>query len=214
MSRLVRDLIISIGALASLIGLVFAVRPAGTPWSPPEILLLVLAILLGSVSIYFDITKYRSRPIRILKSRRAIRDYMYQWIKNAGAVAIFSRDLSWVDDAEIGALLEAKARNGDLTLILPKEVSLSEQLVSLGAKALYYPSIDYVIRSRFTLVNVGRSDTRVAIGRTEGTIHRIEEFSAGDHPAFYLADDMLQLMQKFCTKGLHGRQGNATNGPT
>ena len=160
-----------------------------------------LAILLGSVSQSISILpKYRSRPIRILKSRRAIRDYMIEWIKNAGAVAIFSRDLSWVDDAEIGALLEAKARNGDLTLILPKEVSLSEQLVSLGAKALYYPSIDDVIRSRFTLVKVGRSDTRVAIGCTEGTIHRYRRILAGDHRVFYLADDMLQLMQKSARK--------------
>jgi len=202
MGRLVRDLIISIGALASLIGLVFTVRPAGASWSALEILLLGLAILLGCGSIYLDVIKYRSRPIRVLKTKRAIRDYMYQWINHAGAVAIFSRDLSWVDDAEIEALLESKAKNSDLTLILPKAIDLSERLARLGANTLYYPSIEYVIRSRFTVVNVGRSDTRVAIGRTEGTTHRIEEFSAGDHPAFYLADDMLQLMQRFCVKGL------------
>jgi hypothetical protein len=101
MSRLIRDLIVSIGALASLVGLVFAVRPSGTAWSAPEILLFVFALILGAVSIYFDVVKYQSRPVRLFKGRRKIKDYMYQWINNAGGVAIFSRDLSWVDDAEI-----------------------------------------------------------------------------------------------------------------
>jgi hypothetical protein len=200
MNRLIRDLIVSIGVPASLIGLVFTVRPSGAPWSPLEIFLFAVAVLLGGVSIYFDIAEYGSRPVRTLKGKRAIRDYMYNWIKNAGGVAVFSRDLSWVDDAEISALLDSKATSGDLTLVLPRPIALSQRLAKLGAKVLYYPSIDYTIRSRFTVVNTGRSDTRVAIGRTEGTRHRVEEFSAGDNPAFYLADDMLQLMNKFCVK--------------
>jgi hypothetical protein len=200
MSRLIRDMIISIGALASLVGLVFAVRPRGAPWSPLDIFLLVLALLLGCVSVYLDVVKYQSRQVRVFKGQRAIRDYMYQWINNAGGVAIFTRDLSWVNDDEVETLLKAKAKKGDLTLVLPRPIKLSRQLETSGASVLYYPTIDYVIKSRFTVINTGRADTRVAIGRTEGTKHFVEEFSAGDHPAFYLADDMLQIMNKFCTK--------------
>jgi|ERR1700677_601785 len=214
MGSLIRDLITSVGALASLVGLVFAVRAPGTPWSPLEISLFAVAILLGLISIFFAIAKYRSRSVKVLKNKRAIRDYMYHWIKNAGGVAIFSRDLSWIDDNEIENLLESKAKSSDLTLILPKPTELSKRLESAGATALYYPSIEYVIKSRFTVVNTGRSDTRVAIGRTDGTGHRVEEFSAGDNPAFYLADDMLQLMQKFCVKGLNGKLRQSASGAT
>ena len=103
MGSLIRDLITSVGALASLVGLVFAVRAPGTPWSPLEISLFAVAMLLGLISIFFAIAKYRSRSVKVLKNKRAIRDYMYHWIKNAGGVAIFSRDLSWIDDNEIEA---------------------------------------------------------------------------------------------------------------
>jgi hypothetical protein len=44
--------------------------------------------------------------------------------------------------------------------------------------------------SRFTIVNIDRTDTKVALGRTDGDLHKVEEFSAGEQPAFYLAQDL------------------------
>lgn len=201
MTSLIRDIVISIGALTSLVGLVFAVKPSGTDWTGWHTALLIVSLLLGALSMYFDVQKFRSRPIRILPGPAAIRDYMFKWINEAGAVAIFSRDLSWVNDDPMRNLLKEKAAKGELTLALPKSIPFSESLEESGAKTLYYSETDYATRSRFTLVNVGRNDTRLAIGRTEGGRHIVEEFSAGDHPAFYLAQDMLDLVERLSKRG-------------
>ena len=200
MNRLIRNIIVSVGALTSLVGLILTMRTSGQSWTGWQIALMVLAGTLGIASIYLDVVEHRAHPVKLLKRDRQIHDYMYAWIKKASGVAIFSRDLSWVTTREMRQLLEQKARDGELTIVLPKSIELSEALHKIGADVLYYEGIDYVIRSRFTVVNTNRHDTRVAIGRSEGDEHRIEEFSAGNHPAFYLTQDIMELMKRFATR--------------
>jgi hypothetical protein len=198
--QLVRNIIVSVGALASLIGLVLTMHTPDAPWTGWQWGFLGLSGAFGIASITLDVFEYRARPVKIFKGPERIGRYMYQWIDRAGPVAIFTRDLSWVSASGVMDLLIRKAKDGQLTIVLPKKIGLSEELAGFGAETVYYPNIDYVIRSRFTIVNIDRVDTRVAIGRTDGDLHKVEEFSAGEQPAFYLAQDLLELAKRFNAK--------------
>lgn len=197
MKRLIRDLILSVGALASFVGLVLAVRPPGQPWTFGQVVLFILACLLGLIALGLDVHNYLSKSIKYFKGSTKIYNYMYAWISGASGVAIFSRDLSWVSTVEMKNLLQQKARDAELTLILPKEIPVSEELRSLGAEVHYYKKINYVIKSRFTIINTNRADSQVAIGYSQGGRHRVEELTVGSDPAYHLAQDMLELVKGF-----------------
>ncbi|WP_433164674.1 hypothetical protein [Kribbella sp. CA-247076] len=197
MKRLLRDIIISIGALASFVGVVLATRRPEQPWTVFQIALFVTSGLLTIIAIWVDVNDFRERPVKYFKGHEAIRRYMYHWISNASSVAIFSRDLSWVSTDEMRNLLRQKARDGELHLFLPEEIRISEELQALGAEVYYYGNIDYVIRSRFTMININRNDTRVAIGRAQDGKHRVEEFSELTDPAFNLSQDLLEIVKRY-----------------
>lgn len=200
MKRLLRDIIISIGALASFIGVVLATRRPDQPWTAFQVMLFIASGLLAAISIAVDVKDFRERPVKYFKGPDAIRRYMYRWIHGASGVAIFSRDLSWVSTDDMRNLLRQKARDGELHLFLPAEIKISEELEALGAEVYYYGDIDYVIRSRFTMININRNDTRVAIGRSQDGKHRVEEFSALTDPAYNLSQDLLEIVKRFSRK--------------
>lgn len=130
---------------------------------------------------------------------RAIRDYMFAWVKEGGRVAIFSRRLGWVDDDEMRELLLKKAERGELTIVIPKPVLLSNELAQAGAEVIHYGESGYTIRSRFTIVHRERTDTAVAIGRKgrDGK-HIVREFKTSDEePAFWLAEDLIEILRRF-----------------
>jgi len=148
------------------------------------------------VALYFQITEYVAhRPI-ILKTAQQIRDYMFRWISRGGRVAIFSRDMSWVEDDEMKDLLRAKARRDELHICLPTRILLSDDLQKEGAHIHVYPQLNYTPLSRFTIINKGRSDAQLAVGRAIEGKHLIEEFSLGEHPAFFIADDLIEVVMR------------------
>lgn len=63
-----------------------------------------------------------------------------------------------------------------------------------GARIATYPDLSYVPLSRFTLIRHGRQDTEVAIGRRIRGVHTIETFGPGIHPAFALAEDLVEFV--------------------
>lgn len=96
------------------------------------------------------------------------------------------------------AMMDRKAQDGDLTLVMPSGVEESLRLEELGAAAIYYGDHGYTIRSRFTIINRERTDTAVAIGRTnrEGK-HLVTEFkSTDDDPSFWLAQDLVEILTR------------------
>ena len=121
---------------------------------------------------------------------------MYQWIDTGGQVAIFTRDHTWVDDDRMRALLEKKAKRGELTICLPRHTSLTEQLKQMNAKIYEYGSIDHIPQTRFTVTHFGQAGAQVAVGRPQGQFHVIEEFAAND-PAFHVAVDLVEITSKF-----------------
>ncbi len=186
----------TIGSLASLIGAVFAVRPPGQPLSTTHQVLIGLGIILTTVALYSQAKGFwANRPIRLATDAQ-IRDYMYRWISRGGRVAIFSRDMSWVRDDDMKNLLKEKSRKNELDLCLPNRIGLSDELEREGAHIHVYPQLNYTPQSRFTIINKGRMDAQVAVGRRIGEQHVIEEFSVGQHPTFFIADDLVEIVMR------------------
>ena len=127
---------------------------------------------------------------------------MHDWIEHGGRVAIWTRDMSWAQNPETRRLLAEKARRNELILCLPELNELATELAAAGAEVCAYGARRLESpASRFTIALFGRDGSRVAVGRAEGDTHVIDEFSAGGHPAFHLADDLITLV-----RSLQGRR--------
>ena len=133
-------------------------------------------------------------PTRVYKveDKSGIRNYMFQWIQNGGRVAVWTRDMSWVDDDEMKRMLREKAESKELIICLQREIDNSAYLERYGADVATYGEA-YSPASIFTIVNFERAGSRVAVGRRMGNFHIIQEYSADEHPAFHMAYDLVRL---------------------
>lgn len=186
----------TVGSWASLIGAVLAVRSPGQPLSASHIGLMSLGTILAAIALYSQVTEFLANRRILLRTDTQIRDYMYRWISRGSRVAIFSRDMSWVRDDEMKELLRQKSRKDELHLCLPNRIALSEELEREGAHVHVYPQLQYIPQSRFTIINKDRMDAQVAVGRRIGRQHVIEEFSPGQHPTFFMADDLVEIVKR------------------
>ena len=191
------QLLFTLGSFASLFGLIFLLRPLGEPLTPLQGLLLGIGICALFAAVGIQIWHYLKTKPKSMTKESQIRDFMYKWITRGGRVAILSNDMSWVNDDEMKDLLRSKAHRDELCLCLPKEISLSYELKSEGAQVYTYPELGYVPQSRFTIINKGRMDAQVAVGRRCGEKHVIEQFPLGGHPIFSVADDLVNIIIKF-----------------
>jgi hypothetical protein len=194
--ELIYRVISIVGSFASLVGLVFTLEPTAKEFGVWKIALVAIAIFSFLMSIALEFKTTGGKRFIPISDTRRIRNYMFQWIKNGGRVAIFSRDLTWIADSEIKSLLIAKSKNDEITICLPKGTPLTEELAAQGARIHTYSQADHVPQSRFTIANFGRGDACVAVGHRHGNLHVIEEFSADDHPSFYMAHDLIQLVTR------------------
>jgi len=185
-----------IGTLASLVGLIFAIRRPDQPLNVLQGILLAGAICFFIIAVILEIKYYKQRPL-YLKKESQIRDYMHKWISRGGIAAIFSHDMSWVKDQEMIELLRSKARRSELCIYLPVRIPLADELEREGAQIFVYPELNYIPQSRFTVINQGRWDAQVAVGRAVKDKHMIEEFSAGEHPVFSVANDLMEIIMRF-----------------
>jgi hypothetical protein len=203
--RLLRQLIISVGTYGTLVALVFTLKHEGKPFSTWQQVLFWSAMAIFAADVVFIVRGYTQRPQRRfrqgVRQQRRIRDFMHAWLSTGARVAVFSRDLSWVkdNDDEMRSLLLKKARNDELTVVVPASTSLTRELGDAGAEVVTYPDLDYVIQSRFTLVGIGRAGGRVAIGHSQEGMHVIDVLDAPD-PAFYMADDLVEVMRRIAMK--------------
>ena len=127
---------------------------------------------------------------------------MHDWIEHGGRVAIWTRDMSWAENPETRRLLTEKAERKELIVCLPELNGLATELTQAGAEVCAYGAGHLESpASRFTIAFFGRDGSRVAVGRAEGDTHVIDEFNAGGHPAFHLADDLIRFV-----RSLQGRQ--------
>ena len=195
-----------VGSFASLCSLLFLFRPTTAPWTVFQGMWLGLAILLLLGAVAHEVRESRASGRLSLGTDAEIRDYMFKWISRGGRVAIFSRDMSWVRDEEMMELLREKARRDELTICLPGEIFLADELRRCGARVCLYPQLRYTPQSRFTIINKDRMDSKVAVGRRIKDKHVIEEFSLGEHPVFSVANDLVEVVIGFngLTTGVQG----------
>lgn len=196
MSGLVQRIVAAFATFASFVGLVFSLHQPGSSFTFIQTSLTIISIVAFLFNVYFEIRDYRRSRPRVMRDGGKIRNYMYRWINSGGRVAVFSRSLSWIADNDMRTMMMGKARDGDLTVVMPTPAGVGPELMSAGARVIYYGDDDYVIRSRFTIINRGRTDTAVAIGRTDDRgKHIITEHKASDaDPAYWLAEDLIELM--------------------
>jgi len=108
--------------------------------------------------------------------------------------------MSWAQNPITEALLTRKANAGELIICMPEMISLADQLEKAGAEIYVYPTDGYEPASRFTITEFARAGSRVAVGRGKGDLHIIETFDSGDHPSFYLAQDLINLVRRIRSK--------------
>ncbi|MCK4368330.1 MAG: hypothetical protein KAV68_01485 [Dehalococcoidales bacterium] len=191
------QLVITVCSFASLFGLIFILRPLGEPLTALQGGLLGFGICLLIAVIILQILNYfKTKPKSMVKESQ-IRDYIYKWISRGGRVAILSHDMSWVRDEDMKKLLRSKADCNELDLCIPREIALSKELQREGAQVHTFSELQYVPESRFTIINRGRMDAQVAVGRRIKGKHMIEEFSMGEHPIFSVANDLVNLIIHF-----------------
>ncbi|WP_125477252.1 hypothetical protein [Paenibacillus sp. LK1] len=184
------------GTFASLIGLVFTIKPEGKLTTPGIVVLMCLCFLSLVLAIYEEIKLYKSKKGKVYSSKESVRNYMYKWISQEGVTFIFSRDLSWVSDEEMKNLFRNKARSRELKLCVSESIPFVSELAELGAEIHTYKQLDYTLKTRFTFVRVGRLDSKVAIGRDVNGNHYIEEFKATDEPVFSIASDLMEVLSR------------------
>jgi hypothetical protein len=177
--------------LSSLITMFVFLTAMPNPHAPWRIVLVTLVAAVVVVTITADArVTMRSRAHVFDPNSPKIAAYMISWIKRGGRTAVVSRNLSWVDDAA-KEVLETKAKSGDLALYVPKTTDLTTELAGLGATVCAHDGD--ACRSRFTIVNVGRGDARVAVGATADGKHVITEHGPGD-PVLVMAHDLLDRL--------------------
>lgn len=170
-------------------------------------MLLFLAAAIFAVALKLEVADtLKTRP-HVMRNVDQIRDYMYAWIARAGRVAIFTHDMTWVRDEELKDLLRRKAREDELIVCLPNSTPLARELDEIGATVYSYSQLNYVPRSRFTIIKLGRGDAEVAVGRDVSGSHIIEEFQIGRHPAFTMAEDLVSIIARISNDGSQGGRG-------
>src|SRR5260370_13614744 len=193
--ELVRTLVALVASFASMGGLLVAFLPAPRNLPSWAVALLVSATLFLVLLVVLEFLDRRGRRVYAKSDAEGIKRYMHGWIEHGGRVAIWTRDISWAQNPETRRLLTEKARRNELILCLPELNELAGELARAGAEVCAYGArLLESPASRFTIAFFGRDGSRVAAGLAEGETHVIDEFSAGGHPAFHLAADLIKLV--------------------
>ena len=194
--RLARNLFFLFGSVASIATLFISVLPDPSTYPWWGVALLAIGVICVGLIAAFEI--FESTKIHVFQrnDKSGILKYMHKWIKEGDRIAIWTRDMSWAENDETKQLLTTKAEKRELIILLPSEIPLSRKLADAGAEVYYYGMhrLD-APRSRFTIAQFGRGGSSVAVGRPGGDTHVIEEYSSGDHPAYDMAADLVDLVQ-------------------
>lgn len=186
-------------SLIELVGLILGL--VGLYNTGPSILFNIFSVIVFFIIIYIIIFKiiYISKSLKdnTYPTKEKINSFMSSWLDEHGTSVIFSRDMSWAKDEEINLVLKKKAVNNELTVVLAAHNDISRELKELGATIIEYGYLDFVPETRFTIVDYGASYSKVAIGEKDDMeIHRINKYKKADAPVYYLASDLIRLIEK------------------
>lgn len=167
------------------------VVPVPLRWSA----LLVLMGLIG-LEIRAYLQRRKERLVFPSSSDPRIAGFLGEWVRKGDRVLISTRDMSWAT-GDLRDLLFDKAGKGDLSLVLPKRIPLATDLEQKGADVYEFSELDCELRSRFTIVNFGRTGAEVAVSRRYDGQHIIEQFAEGRDVAFGLAMDLIDVIMRY-----------------
>lgn len=193
---LVKSLLNWLAAAASLAGLFLTLRPPAGSLTPFQITTLAAIALVFAAAACRDIRDERRRAAKTYKSQAEINNYMLALLRNSGRCEICSRDASWIADERIYALLQGKAKRGELTFLVHKSTLELEELARLGAELIVYGPLGFDPVTRFTVANSGnQASSYVAIGRRKPhEPHTIEELDSS-HPTYSMAIDLIRSIR-------------------
>jgi hypothetical protein len=194
MRKLIIVTIFHISPYLSILGLYFSIFPITEPRPVWHWVVIAFGI---AVSLYLcgsEILEHRRNAARIYKSQPKINRYMQDWLSSGGRAVIFSRDMSWAEDSITYELLKRKAEAGELTVCVERSMPLIERLEKAGAKVTIYGQLDFVPRSRFTIIDFEKEGARVAVGAKINGHHTIQEYQNGEHPFFGVAEDLIKIL--------------------
>ncbi|MBS1661873.1 MAG: hypothetical protein JST68_12575 [Bacteroidetes bacterium] len=183
----------NISAPASIIGfLIPYFSQSKTSTNFFQYICLIVFLVTSAIIIYVDIKNRRKR----YKTEKGINNYMCKWISHIGRIVIFTRDMSWAIHPRVKDKLIQKAQADELTICMPSKNALAQELEHNGATIATYNHLNYAPVSRFTIVRFGGNGARIAIGKWFKKYNIIEELEAGEHPLFYVAEDLLNIIIK------------------
>ena len=187
-------IITNLSALVTLISFLFPfIGSKPEPLSNWQYFFIFLTFVSLLVLITWEIL---SRPKKY-KNDSEINSYMCKWISKTGRALVFTRDMSWANENDVKSVLFSKAKNKELIICMPEKSILAKELEDSGAEVIEYPNLNYQPKSRFTIIHYGRSDSKMAIGRTDSKGHHfIQEFENGMHTQFHLAEDLVQVLKE------------------
>ncbi|WP_421507598.1 hypothetical protein [Erwinia rhapontici] len=161
----------------------------------------LIIFLLYAFLVFYEISTLDGKRIFKQSDSTSIKKYMLNWIAYGGRVAIWTRDMSWANDDSSKDLLLKKAQSGELIICLPTHTSFSKELEEKGGE-IYVYGMELLSNpsARFTIAFYGRDGSKVAIGRARADKHIIEEFDTGSHPAFNLANELVQIAKNASQK--------------
>ena len=158
-----------------------------------QFICLIVFVISSIIVLYLE---YKNRP-KIYKGEKEIANYMLNWISEPGRTVILTRDMSWASSSNIMNKLIDKSRNKELMLFMFKKTKDAKTLEDLGAEVYEYYQLNFTPESRFTIIRFGRSDAKLAIGRTGNKgEHIITEFECGIHPQFHIALDLVTILKE------------------
>jgi len=162
--------------------------------------MLLLAAILGFVTLImiFDAwTVYRHLRKTYKPNSAEITVYLCKKIKEAGRIAIFSRDISWVISGSYAEkLLMDKARSGELILFVQTTTLIAQKLAEAGADVKTYEELPgYKPKARFTILDYEKTGSRVLIGYPSNGSHLIREFNDSDRATVDLVETFVQFAE-------------------
>jgi hypothetical protein len=159
-----------------------------------HLLVFLSAILVGVLVVVEFYNYWKSKP-HSFKRERDTYPFMCNVVSNTSPV-IFSVRMSYTTREDVRDVLRQRAREGDLTICLPRMVDFAQELQKLGAAIYIYADEDFTPQSRFTIVRHDRGDAEMFYGHEVDGKFVIQRFKAADQePAYFLALDLINMVK-------------------
>ena len=103
-------------------------------------------------------------PIKCGNEEKNI-EYMCNWISTDGEVVVFSRNLSWVKEDKVRAVL--KSKGNELSICAENDSILLSEFRRAGVNVYLYGELGFKPVSRFTIIRANKSGKQIAIAQFE-----------------------------------------------